>query len=237
MRNKKRPQRVIQRNKIDSHSPNTGSSQISGQTDTSSQPTPIHQSRLHRSVVSQLYYLYSQFVMWFIFQHFRIIRHLFHERIITWVFRLFTLLSFYYLVYDRFYETTGSISVTGADPADPYRFPFAFTNQSHMFTLKTISWKCNIIRTEYEGDIIFANVKVVGHGIAQELQTGGVINITCRTPAEVNQNMIGGVIEIETDYYVSVLGLFELHRTPKAVKFTWITSATEERSQWIKGEF
>ena len=53
----------------------------------------------------------------------------------TWsgFFRLATLLSVGYLVYDRIYETSVAISSETADAGQPFRIPFTVTNNSHLF--------------------------------------------------------------------------------------------------------
>jgi hypothetical protein len=46
------------------------------------------------------------------------------ENFLTWLFRLFTLISVGYLVYDRFYETGALIQSPASDPKNPFLFPF-----------------------------------------------------------------------------------------------------------------
>src|ERR1700737_1475190 len=53
-----------------------------------------------------------------------------------------TLLSVGYLVYDRYYETDATLSVPASDPSFPFTFPFAITNNSHVFAIRNVAWSC-----------------------------------------------------------------------------------------------
>jgi hypothetical protein len=63
-------------------------------------------------------------------------------------FRLATLISVGYLVYDRIYETEASLSAPISTANHPPDFIFAITNNSHLFKIYEIQWRCLMIDVE-----------------------------------------------------------------------------------------
>jgi hypothetical protein len=57
------------------------------------------------------------------------------SQLVTWLFRLFTVLSVLYLVYDRIYETSLTTSSVASDPNDAFKYPFSINNNSHLFSI------------------------------------------------------------------------------------------------------
>ena len=55
------------------------------------------------------------------------------ELMANWFFRSLTLLSVFYLVFDRIYETSATISAPAPDALKPFSFPFSVRNNSHFF--------------------------------------------------------------------------------------------------------
>jgi len=146
-------------------------------------------------------------------------------------FRVATLLSVGYLVFDRIYETGASISSTGSDPKNPLHFPFAITNNSHIFTLRNIRWNCHFPDARF-GGMILQNVGISFSGTAAEITPGNVINVSCKRtisgfppPSKLN-------LRLEVQYDTNILG-FTLHRTP-SMSFTW--AADSSVPMWIRGD-
>jgi hypothetical protein len=160
-----------------------------------------------------------------------------HHRWITveWIGVLFwrgtALLGVVYLVYDRIYEAGATISSVASDPKNPLYFPFAISNNSHIFTLPHVKWTCRIVSGNI-GGINFDNVAAGFGGSVSEIAPGDALNVTCR-------NMIKGAtlerpsVYIEVNYDTSILG-YTFTRAPKMF-FTWAADASNP--QWIRGEF
>ena len=158
--------------------------------------------------------------------------------IVSWLFRLFTLSSVGYLVYDRIYETGVNISVSASDPRDPLYFPFSIVNNSHIFTIRHINYLCGI-------DIFETSIKSGFYGGGSggfklspeypELSPGGIINISCRGSIVVQApvTVTKAVIDIVVDYETSLFGIYSLKRR-QVTRFTWAADASNP--QWIKGD-
>jgi hypothetical protein len=159
-----------------------------------------------------------------------------NELIWTWFFRLLTLMSVGYLVYDRIYETGVSISSPASDPKNPFAFPFSITNNSHIFTVEKIYWRCrfpgNRISVNPNGGTIwYENVATVG-GTKSEISPGGILNISCLEPGKPWLDYQNVTVVIEMGYKTYIFGVFPLHRD-RAETFTWFVNA--DRPQWVRG--
>jgi hypothetical protein len=164
------------------------------------------------------------------------------ENFFTWLFRVFTLISVSYLVYDRIYETGVLIQSPASDPNDPFLFPFSITNMSHIFTLREIKWRCEFPFRTYDRvnrmngspANIYEDISNVS-GTVKELAPGGVLNFSCGHPLGNSQLFPFEDIKvlIYVDYNTNILWLHTLHRSPSE-QFTW--AGTAERPQWIRGQ-
>ena len=158
----------------------------------------------------------------------------------TWTFRLFTLLSVGYLVYDRVYETGASVTIVASDPKNPFFFPFSINNNSHIFPIRNVRWECTVIYAKDANNNTFSN-DISLHGTQTEIAAGGNLNIDCnvisntslfiRNDAPIKQ----AVLRIELLYESNLFGLYFWERHPHATEFTWISDASNP--QWVRGSF
>jgi hypothetical protein len=208
-----------------------------------------------RLIAKSLRHYWHKMVAWFRYE-FDLIRHIdpvaaftsvialiswLKSNFFTWLFRLFTLISVSYLVYDRIYETGALIQSPASDPNDPFLFPFSITNMSHIFTLRDIKWRCEFPFRTYDRvnringmDNIYEDMSNVS-GTTKELLPGDVLNVSCGHPLGNTQLFPFQNIKvlIYVDYDTNILWLHTLHRSPSE-QFTW--AGTAERPQWIRGQ-
>jgi len=154
-------------------------------------------------------------------------------------FRIATLMSVGYLVFDRLYETSATVSSIVSDPKDPFRLPFTITNSSHIFTIRNISWTCRAIRIE--GGHKFLGETRLLSGTTNELAPGKGVNFSCNVAGRQNSainidnlTIERAVLEIGFTYDADIFGWL-WKREPTPTRFTWEPSSTS--SQWLKGEF
>jgi hypothetical protein len=154
------------------------------------------------------------------------------------VFRIATLMSVFYLVYDRIYETGATISSPATDPRNPFRLPFTITNNSHLFAIQNVVWEC--IANHIKGDnIVVADARIVD-GSSIEIEPGKNLNIDCNPfgPTsrliQMDANITEASITISLHYDSKIFGVYSLHRSPSE-SFTWFLEASN--SQWVKGKF
>jgi hypothetical protein len=149
------------------------------------------------------------------------------------VFRIATLLSVGYLVFDRLYETSATIYSPASDPNNPFFYPFTVANNSHIFALYDIKWNC------IYGRMITSADDVIEHGLEQNgimkyLAPGGLINIDCKRSLQFpHQKIKEAKIFIGVSYDVNVFGIFRWHRQPEATPFFWYGIVPNPK--WIKG--
>jgi hypothetical protein len=154
-----------------------------------------------------------------------------HDRGVTWIFRVLTLLSVAYLVSDRIYETGAAVSSPASDPKNPFHIPFSITNNSHLFALYNLQWTCHIV------DGVFGNI-TVGDTLAgqsseeSKLSPGGTLNIPCDRAFVGLPPPKRLTMQIDLVYDTNILG-YTLTRCPSAF-FWWTAEATNP--QWIKGD-
>jgi hypothetical protein len=157
------------------------------------------------------------------------------------VFRIATLLSVAYLVYDRIYETSATILSPASDPQHPFLFPFSISNNSHIFPIRNVYWDCRYLSLKTDQIISQNNQQI--QGTLSEMLAGQTLNISCNpigptsvmihSPVEPKVNE--AVVEIELQYDADILGVYQWHRHPPPTKFTWFPQATNP--QWIRGQF
>src|ERR1700733_13395967 len=56
------------------------------------------------------------------------------------VWRLATAISVGYLVFDRIYETSVTVTAPVPDARRPFEFPFSITNNSHLWSIRNVAW-------------------------------------------------------------------------------------------------
>jgi hypothetical protein len=159
------------------------------------------------------------------------------------LFRLATVLSVGYLVYDRVYETVATITSPASDPNHPFMFPFAITNSSHLFTFRNISWFCDAIHIKADIGTVIDNIGIIS-GTANEILPGQSLNIYCDPAGPIlrlihrSEKILEACIAIRLRYDVDVyyvIGHYLSSRFPAPTTFTWFPHATSP--QWIRGEF
>jgi hypothetical protein len=142
-------------------------------------------------------------------------------------------LSVGYLVYDRIYETGATVSSVASDPTNPFYFPFAIANNSHVFSLRHIEWSCHVVKMTAGGND-FTDLTAFLGGDVDEIRPGGVLNVSCRRAVALNGLPVTNlVLEIDLQYDADIFGIM-VHRSPPAIPFTWAADATNP--QWIRGE-
>jgi hypothetical protein len=157
------------------------------------------------------------------------------------VFRVATLLSVSYLVYDRIYEADATISAPASDPAFPFTYPFTIMNNSHIFAIRDVTWDCRNLRVVANG-VRITGVQEV-RGTSNIVQAGKSLNIDCAPIGPTSRffrtrdkpTVSVAVLEIEISYSAVFLGVYTFHRHPPPTLFTWFADATNP--QWIKGDF
>jgi hypothetical protein len=156
-----------------------------------------------------------------------------HDGVAAWTFRLLTLISFGYLIYDRIFETSATISSVASDPNNPFYFPFSITNNSHIFTLRDIQWTCAVVSAK-TNNITLTNVSFGFTDHASEILPGDVLNISCKRAIVGLPPVTQLVMSIDVVYDTKLLGIYSLTRCPKTL-FTWTADASNP--QWIRGPF
>jgi hypothetical protein len=162
------------------------------------------------------------------------------EGVAVWLWRIPTLLGVVWLVYDRVYEADATLSAPASDPTFAFEFPFAITNNSHIFTIRNVKWTCNHIRTKWANGGGDNNQAVAGTVTA--IEPGGTLNFDCSLVGP-NSHVLRmpkvkideAIVRINISYDADLFGWFRLHRTPSSVTFTWWGDASNP--QWIRGDF
>lgn len=150
-------------------------------------------------------------------------------------FRILTLISVGYLLFDRLYETNAIVSSSGSDPKDPLSFPFVLSNSSHIFPLKDIKWTCHLISLTVGGNRM-SNLNIEISGKTDEILAGGVLNLPCYKAVKVPkaQEITDLKFNIDAEYEADIFGIYFPRKT-SPVPFTWVSWASNP--QWVKGEF
>jgi hypothetical protein len=151
-----------------------------------------------------------------------------------------TLVSVGYLIFDRVYETSATVSSAVSDPRQPFYFPFSITNNSHILTLRNIEWSCHVISVKLDVPINIENNTLNFGGIRNELRPGEVLNVPCRF-MRTNNRVISADVLICMRYNVRIYYFFrkffewERRPNPNPTQFTWAGDATNP--QWVRGPF
>jgi hypothetical protein len=150
------------------------------------------------------------------------------------VFRVATLISVGYLVYDRLYETGASIETIASDPADPLLFPFSVTNNSHVFWMHQVKVACEYRSLLFEKNSHFVYDSYVSSSVPQEIPIGTALLYSCRGPTP-KLALKSGELGISISYETNIMNLYRwVHaNTTYPTKFTWYSAPTSAR--WIKG--
>jgi hypothetical protein len=158
-------------------------------------------------------------------------------------FRVATLLSVSYLVYDRIYEADVTISAAASDPNFPFSFPFTITNNSHIFAIKNVTWNCRPIIIKWGNGNVLSEGNMIIRGVTSVIDAGKNLNIDCSIigPNSRFMHTSGPVkidaatLAIEVSYKADFFSVFSMTRHPTPSLFTWFANATNP--QWIKGDF
>lgn len=164
-------------------------------------------------------------------------------RIARWVWsglwRLAAVLGVGYLVFDRIYEISATVSSPASDPNDQFRLPFTITNNSHIFSIRHISWLCTTVTVDTDPPNTIANNKT-SRGTESILAPGQAINFDCNVAGPTSHSIkilenkiIGATLEISFSYDADLFGWL-WHRAPPPTRFTWASNSTS--SQWIRGK-
>ena len=92
--------------------------------------------------------------------------------------RLVTLASVAYLVYDRIYESDATLSVSASDPNFAFEFPFTITNNSHVFAIRNVKWSCHILSIKFEKGNVGTEWETI-RGASNVIAAGQNLNIDC----------------------------------------------------------
>jgi hypothetical protein len=129
--------------------------------------------------------------------------------------RAVTLLSLAWLIFDRVYETGATIAPTGSAPKKSLYFPFAVSNNSHIFTLRNVRWSFHVLEAQFGGlamqDIMF-NVA----GKIDEIAPGDVANVSCRRAIAGLPAPSKLTLRLNVEYDTKILG-YEFSRRPSVL--------------------
>jgi hypothetical protein len=161
----------------------------------------------------------------------------------NWFFRILTLMSVGYLVFDRLYETSVTVSAPVPNALKAVAFPFAITNNSHLFAVKNVEWQCIAAHLMTDTREPVENTTLVS-GSTTEIRPGETINVNCNrphTPRGTGQiigttgQLVEGRMVIRVRYNVKIFGVFSWTRYPAPTEFNLFTDGTPPR--WIRGRF
>jgi hypothetical protein len=146
-----------------------------------------------------------------------------------------------YLVLDTYFQTEATISSTASDPKDPFYFPFSVANNSHIFSIRDVKWRCVFVYMMNDSHVAFMNDGTDGSGFQEEILPNGILNIDCNglNPVlRIAPPIMAAKISIDLSYNTSVLRTklfsWQFHRAPPPTEFNWYGGASNP--QWIKGK-
>jgi hypothetical protein len=160
-------------------------------------------------------------------------------QIITWALRVVTVLGFSYLVIERIYESNLTVSIVASDPEDPFRYPFSINNNSHLWSMSNIQWRCLLISIDAPPNVHLV-YNVLASDTVSNIPAGQNLNISCPASSMIvpMPKITTAVIKIALSYDVNI-DLWIIHRLwhryPDPTLFTWAGRASNP--QWIRGEF
>ena len=153
------------------------------------------------------------------------------------------MLGFSYLIFDRFYETSATISSPVLNVQRPFVFVFTITNNSHLFAIRNVYWDCMIDHLRTTNGADFTNAQIASSGLSSEILPGQGLNINCNTtpaggtaigfPPDVR--ISEATMRIKISYDADILWIFSLPLSPPPTRFSWFTEGATP--QWIKGDF
>jgi len=159
------------------------------------------------------------------------------SQLVAWLFRLFTVLSVFYLVYDRIYDTSLTASIVASDPNDAFKYPFSINNTSRIFSISNIQWNCILISIKSER--LSMDRSLIGFGTKLSIPPGQNLNIGCNPYSimhfEGSPKITTAVIQILLLYDVDILRIIHWHRVPAPTLFTWFGDASNP--QWVRGDY
>jgi hypothetical protein len=143
-----------------------------------------------------------------------------------------------YLVYDSYYQTKLAVNFAYSDATTAMDNPIGLRNNSNMFTIHDIKWRCLRLIANYTGGNLESEDDANFSTNIDQILPGGVFNISCNTHSsasflKTDAKLVSALIEIHLDYYAK-LGPISLHRTPDPIFFTWVGSIASP--QWITGK-
>jgi hypothetical protein len=158
-------------------------------------------------------------------------------------FRIATLISLSYLIYDRLYEIEATISAPLLNAPRPFAFVFTITNNSHLFTIRDVDWTCSVdhMKTTHGNDLTSSGVNIKGS--EAKILPGQNLNVHCNGLRnkilaylfDPEDRITEGTMRVALKYDIDIFGVFTLHPTPPPTTFTWSTEG--ETPLWIKGPF
>jgi len=120
-------------------------------------------------------------------------------------------------------------------------FPFSINNNSHLFNIRDIQWRCHFLTLkDNTGQEIFSNM-YFSLGSEGVIRKGENLNISCMEKGKLSfikfektPNIIEGKVEIELQYKIYIIGDYYFSPKINPTTFTWFGMASNP--QWIKGE-
>jgi hypothetical protein len=137
-----------------------------------------------------------------------------------------------YLVYDTYFQTEATISSVASDPKNPFYLPFSVANNSHIFPIRDVKWRCIIDYLVNDKNMAVMESAVAGSGEQAEILPNGILNIDC-SGFYIAPPIMEARIFIELSYKTSVFG-WHLPRKPPPTEFNWYGRFANP--QWIKGK-
>jgi hypothetical protein len=134
-----------------------------------------------------------------------------------------------------------TISAPVPNALKAFSFPFAMTNNSHLFSIRNLEWQC-IAAAHLKTDTNqpFEDIKLVS-GSSSAINPGETINVNCNKPHGTGQiigstgQVVEGRMVIRVRYNVPIFGVFFWPRLPAPTEINLFTDGASP--QWIKGRF
>jgi hypothetical protein len=152
----------------------------------------------------------------------------------TWFFRIGTALSVAWLIYDRIYETAATISISASDPQNPLLFPFSFTNNSHIFRIRNMTWNCEVVTLEINGRPFMKDSHILS-GSQKIINEGQTVNFNCFDigRSKAFEFGVSKITKIDLLVHVTYRAAF-FKQLMQTTRFIWKGEASNP--QWIRGD-
>lgn len=118
------------------------------------------------------------------------------------------------------------IEVSGSDPASPFVFPFSVTNESWIFPMKDIDWRCSVEHMQAEG-VTLDKVSIGMMDMHPSIGAGDIVNYSCPV---MNPGVPVSSLTMDVSIKYTFLGIW---RRVQTQPFIWIVD--NQQSKWIKG--